>query len=202
MYGVNMHICRFPARPLIYAADRVRIHQYRTFVIVYTLLVFVIIFLRYSYILACRHNTNTNTSMFCLFAVTTFIVSALVSRENKLDMVHVQNSTLAGGVAIGTICNLLVGAHGAILIGIIAGCISVLGYNYLSVSSQFSLLHTAYTSLLSCYNFICVTMYILLVVFVPDMLLSSLCCKCLLVIAKFCFFIACCNTKTKLCISA
>lgn len=64
--------------------------------------------------------------------VTTFIVSALVSHENKLDMVHVQNSTLAGGVAIGTVCNLLVGAHGAILIGIIAGCISVLGYSYLS----------------------------------------------------------------------
>ncbi|XP_054732333.1 ammonium transporter Rh type B-B-like [Anastrepha obliqua] len=64
--------------------------------------------------------------------VTTFIVSALVSHENKLDMVHVQNSTLAGGVAIGTVCNLLVGSHGAILIGIIAGCISVLGYRYLS----------------------------------------------------------------------
>ncbi|XP_017488218.1 PREDICTED: ammonium transporter Rh type B-A, partial [Rhagoletis zephyria] len=64
--------------------------------------------------------------------VTTFIVSALVSHENKLDMVHVQNSTLAGGVAIGTVCNLLVGSHGAILIGIIAGCISVLGYRYLT----------------------------------------------------------------------
>lgn len=31
--------------------------------------------------------------------VTAIIVSALVSKENKLDMVHVQNSTLAGGVA-------------------------------------------------------------------------------------------------------
>ncbi|XP_067646311.1 ammonium transporter Rh type B-B [Eurosta solidaginis] len=64
--------------------------------------------------------------------VTTFVVSAIVSHENKLDMVHVQNSTLAGGVAIGTVCNLLVGSHGAILIGIIAGCISVLGYRYLT----------------------------------------------------------------------
>lgn len=67
-------------------------------------------------------------------AVTTFVVSALVSHENKLDMVHVQNSTLAGGVAVGTVCNLLLGAHGAVLIGIIAGTVSVLGYRYLTVS--------------------------------------------------------------------
>jgi len=66
--------------------------------------------------------------------VTTFVVSALVSHENKLDMVHVQNSTLAGGVAVGTVCNLLLGAHGAVLIGIIAGTVSVLGYRYLTVS--------------------------------------------------------------------
>lgn len=50
-------------------------------------------------------------------------------------MVHVQNSTLAGGVAVGTVCNLLLGAHGAVLIGIIAGTVSVLGYRYLTVSS-------------------------------------------------------------------
>lgn len=31
--------------------------------------------------------------------VTAFVVSALVSKDNKLEMVHVQNSTLAGGVA-------------------------------------------------------------------------------------------------------
>lgn len=50
-------------------------------------------------------------------------------------MVHVQNSTLAGGVAVGSVCNLLIGPHGAILIGIVAGAVSVLGYRYLTVSS-------------------------------------------------------------------
>lgn len=51
-------------------------------------------------------------------------------------MVHVQNSTLAGGVAVGTVCNLLIGAHGAILIGIIAGTVSVLGYRFITVSKK------------------------------------------------------------------
>ncbi|XP_030372188.1 ammonium transporter Rh type A [Scaptodrosophila lebanonensis] len=64
--------------------------------------------------------------------VSAFVVSAIVSHENKLDMVHVQNSTLAGGVAVGTVCNFLIGAHGAVLIGIIAGTVSVLGYRYLT----------------------------------------------------------------------
>jgi len=64
--------------------------------------------------------------------VTVFVVSAIVSHDHKLNMVHIQNSTLAGGVAVGTICNLLIGAHGAILIGMIAGIVSVIGYQYLS----------------------------------------------------------------------
>lgn len=66
--------------------------------------------------------------------MTTFIVSAIVNHEHKLDMVHVQNSTLAGGVAVGSVCNMLIGPHGALIIGSISGIISVLGYRYLTVS--------------------------------------------------------------------
>lgn len=40
---------------------------------------------------------------------------------------------MVGGVAVGTVCNLLIGPHGAILIGIVAGVVSVVGYRYLSV---------------------------------------------------------------------
>ena len=68
------------------------------------------------------------------FPVTTFMLSALVSHENKLDMVHIQNSTLAGGVAVGSVCNLLIQPYGALTIGVLAGALSVLGYRYLSVS--------------------------------------------------------------------
>jgi len=39
---------------------------------------------------------------------------------------------LAGGVAVGSVCNMLIGPHGALLIGIISGTVSVLGYRYLS----------------------------------------------------------------------
>lgn len=40
---------------------------------------------------------------------------------------------ILGGVAVGSVCNLLIGPHGAILIGIIAGIVSVAGYRYLTV---------------------------------------------------------------------
>ncbi|KAL3319853.1 hypothetical protein Ciccas_001467 [Cichlidogyrus casuarinus] len=49
-----------------------------------------------------------------------------------LDMVCVQNSTLTGGVAIGTAAAMLVGAHSAAIIGFLAGTISVIGYKYVS----------------------------------------------------------------------
>lgn len=89
-------------------------------------------------------------SMFVSIPVTTFVVSAIVSHQHKLDMVHIQNSTLAGGVAVGSVCNLLISPHGALLIGTISAIISVFGYRYLTVgyntisiyvfiSNQFSL---------------------------------------------------------------
>ncbi|XP_037033958.1 ammonium transporter Rh type A-like [Bradysia coprophila] len=64
--------------------------------------------------------------------VTAFIISAVVSHDHKLSMVHVQNSTLAGGVAVGTVCNLMIGPHGAMLNGMIAALVSVVGYRYLT----------------------------------------------------------------------
>ncbi|XP_065076665.1 ammonium transporter Rh type A [Ochlerotatus camptorhynchus] len=64
--------------------------------------------------------------------VTTFVLSAIISHDKKFDMVHVQNSTLAGGVAVGSICNLMIHPFGALLVGVIAGMISVLGYRFLT----------------------------------------------------------------------
>lgn len=64
--------------------------------------------------------------------VAAFSFSALVHPDGKFDMVHIQNATLAGGVAVGSSSDLVIGAWGAIIIGLIAGAISVAGYRYVS----------------------------------------------------------------------
>ncbi|XP_041981153.1 ammonium transporter Rh type B [Aricia agestis] len=63
--------------------------------------------------------------------VTTFFVSSAVN-HGKLDMVHIQNSTLAGGVAVGSVCNMHINPGGAVLIGVAAGLLSVMGYKFLT----------------------------------------------------------------------
>ncbi|XP_011496592.1 PREDICTED: ammonium transporter Rh type A [Ceratosolen solmsi marchali] len=64
--------------------------------------------------------------------VVSFAVSAFVSKQSKFNMVHVQNSTLAGGVAIGTAAGMMCEPVGSLMIGSAAGMISVLGYKYLT----------------------------------------------------------------------
>ncbi|XP_014234560.1 ammonium transporter Rh type A isoform X2 [Trichogramma pretiosum] len=74
-------------------------------------------------------NTLLSIAASCVIS---FAVSALVSKRNKFDMVHVQNSTLAGGVAIGTAAGMMCQPVGALTIGAISGVISVLGYKHLT----------------------------------------------------------------------
>jgi ammonium transporter Rh len=64
-------------------------------------------------------------------AIGTFFTSALLM-GGKLEMVHIQNATLAGGVAIGSAADLIVGPGFAILIGFISAVLSTLGYVFLS----------------------------------------------------------------------
>nr|XP_022914592.1 ammonium transporter Rh type A [Onthophagus taurus] len=66
--------------------------------------------------------------------VTAYALSAAMTPNRKFDMVHIQNSTLAGGVAIGTSANLLIQPYGAIIVGIVAGALSVFGYSVLTPS--------------------------------------------------------------------
>jgi ammonium transporter Rh len=64
----------------------------------------------------------------CGSCLTGFAFSCWLRGENKFDMVDIQNATLAGGVAIGTACDMYVHPGGALAIGAFAGAWSVLGY--------------------------------------------------------------------------
>ena len=73
--------------------------------------------------------TNTYVSI-CASVIGAFLMSSLL-KKGKFEMVHIQNSTLAGGVAVGTIAGSNICLHGAMVIGTLAGFISVLGYDFL-----------------------------------------------------------------------
>jgi ammonium transporter Rh len=47
-------------------------------------------------------------------------------------MVHIQNATLAGGVAVGTVADMAIQPFGAMLIGSFAGIVSTTGFQYLT----------------------------------------------------------------------
>ncbi|XP_030042205.1 ammonium transporter Rh type B [Microcaecilia unicolor] len=80
-----------------------------------------------------QHRTAMNT-YYSLAACTlaTFAMSALLSGEGKLDMVHIQNAALAGGVIVGTSAEMMLTPFGAMIAGFLAGVISTLGFKFLT----------------------------------------------------------------------
>ena len=54
--------------------------------------------------------------------------SKLYNNKGKIDIIHIQNATLAGGIAIGAAADLYIHPSGAITVGIIAAFVSVIGY--------------------------------------------------------------------------
>ncbi|XP_072132552.1 ammonium transporter Rh type B [Mobula birostris] len=82
---------------------------------------------------SAQHRTALNT-YYSLAACTlsTFAVSSIVHGEGKLDMVHIQNAALAGGVAVGTAGEMMISPYGSMIVGFLSGVISTLGFHYLT----------------------------------------------------------------------
>ncbi|XP_054424773.1 ammonium transporter Rh type A [Pteronotus mesoamericanus] len=64
--------------------------------------------------------------------LTAYAFSSLVEHRGKLDMVHIQNATLAGGVAVGTCADMTIHPFIAMIIGSVAAMVSVLGFKFLT----------------------------------------------------------------------
>ncbi|XP_028813773.1 ammonium transporter Rh type C-like 2 [Denticeps clupeoides] len=78
-----------------------------------------------------QHRAAINTYLSLASTVlTTYAISSLWEKTGKLDMVHIQNSTLAGGVAVGTAAEFMLMPYGSLIVGFFCGLISTLGYIY------------------------------------------------------------------------
>lgn len=84
--------------------------------------------------LAERAVINTYVSLTASTLVT-FALSTSSKPYGKFKMEHIQNATLAGGVAVGSTANFMIHPAGAMLIGSIAGIVSVFGFSVLQVRS-------------------------------------------------------------------
>ena len=78
---------------------------------------------------------NTYYSL-CSCVIATVVVSSLLSPGRKMSMEHIQNATLAGGVAVGASADMLLTPGGAVVVGALAGVLSTLGFRYIQPALQ------------------------------------------------------------------
>eukprot|EP01064_Diplonema_japonicum_P016016 TRINITY_DN24057_c0_g1_i1.p1 TRINITY_DN24057_c0_g1~~TRINITY_DN24057_c0_g1_i1.p1 ORF type:complete len:473 (+),score=163.37 TRINITY_DN24057_c0_g1_i1:43-1461(+) len=91
---------------------------------------------------AARNRVIINTVLSIAASCTSaFLFSYLLRNSGKFSMVDIQNATLAGGVAVGTSSDIITEAWPALLIGMIAGGLSVAGYVYVQPALESFGLH-------------------------------------------------------------
>jgi ammonium transporter Rh len=85
---------------------------------------------------------NTILSLMASTTITFYLSQKF--NHGKFDPVHIANSTLAGGVAIGSAARLNIGTGFAVVTGVLAGTASVYGYIYSSpmLESKFDIVDT------------------------------------------------------------
>ncbi|GCB71145.1 rh50-like protein [Scyliorhinus torazame] len=64
--------------------------------------------------------------------LTTFAVSSLLDKRGKINIAHIQNAALAGGVAVGSAADMMVTPAGAFTLGCIASVLCTVGFKYLT----------------------------------------------------------------------
>ncbi|KAL7866794.1 hypothetical protein AOLI_G00146080 [Acnodon oligacanthus] len=80
-----------------------------------------------------QHRAAINTYLaLAASVVTSYAISSLSAKKGKLDMVHIQNATLAGGVALGTASEFMITPYGSLIVGFCCGILSTFGYLVLS----------------------------------------------------------------------
>ena len=88
-----------------------------------------------------RTRVVINTVLAICASTTSAFLMSYVLRGGYFSMVDIQNATLAGGVAVGSSSDLVVDAWPSLLVGTIAGFVSVFGYVYLSPALESAGLH-------------------------------------------------------------
>jgi ammonium transporter Rh len=73
-----------------------------------------------------------NTALALLGSTLAAFAASAATGGGRLNMVHIQNATLAGGVAMGSSANLALPPAAAVALGLLAGAVSTLGFAYVS----------------------------------------------------------------------
>ena len=81
---------------------------------------------------AQQHRVVTNTVLALSSSAATSIALSPFVNQNKYDMVFIQNCILAGGVAVGSASDLVIGAWGALILGFVGALFSIAGYRWLT----------------------------------------------------------------------
>ncbi|XP_009997016.1 PREDICTED: ammonium transporter Rh type B-like [Chaetura pelagica] len=80
-----------------------------------------------------QHRAILNTFLaMSTSAVTTVVTSSLLERDGKLSPSHLQNGSLAGGVAIGVVADMAVPPVAALALGSLSAVTCVLGFRFLT----------------------------------------------------------------------
>ncbi|KAM4592731.1 ammonium transporter Rh type C 2-like [Odontesthes bonariensis] len=80
-----------------------------------------------------QHRAAINTYIALASSVLTAVaISSMSQKRGKLDMVHIQNASLAGGVAMGTAAEFMITPYGALIVGFCMGIVSTCGYLFVT----------------------------------------------------------------------